>query len=161
MKSFAAKKKYMQIAAVLFALVFVASLAEPLLAQKAFLNRIRKHYLLDKATGNCKLCHELKAREEPSKKNLNKYGLVIQSDPDMKPLLGKDDDYKYSEKELDILEKVAIKHENEDSDGDVVTNKEELELGSFPGDAASTPDKAKLEKYRKDHPAAAKPEEKK
>ncbi len=150
------KKKYTQIAAILFAMVSMAVMAEPILAQKPFLARVRKHYQLDRATGNCKLCHELKPREEPSSKNLNKFGLVIQADPDMKPLLGKDEDYKFSEKELDILEKVVVKHENEDSDGDGATNKEELDLGTFPGDATNTPDKAKLEKYRKEHPAEKK-----
>ena len=147
-------KKYGQVAAILIAVGALAILGEPILAQKAFLARVRKHYALDRANGNCKLCHELKTKEEPGKKNLNKFGLAIQNDPDMKPLLGKDDEYKFSEQELDILEKIVVKHENEDSDGDGATNKEELDLGTFPGDATSAPEKAKLEKYRKDHPPA-------
>jgi hypothetical protein len=151
-------KRYGQIAAVLLALGALAIMAEPILAQKAFLVRVRKHYALDKSNGNCKLCHEPKTNEEPGKGNLNKFGLAIQKDPDMKPLLGKDDEYKFSEAELDIFEKVVVKHESEDSDGDGATNKEELELGTFPGDAKSLPEKPKLEKYRKDK--AAKPDKK-
>jgi hypothetical protein len=134
----------------------VVSFASPSLAQKKFLERIRKHYQLDRTNGQCALCHDIKPREEAGRKNLNKFGTAIQTHADMKPLLGKDDEYKFSDKELETFEKVLVALENDDSDGDGVSNKEELDLGTFPGDPKSVPEKAKLEKYRKDHPVAKK-----
>jgi hypothetical protein len=139
-------------AAVIIAVTLIVAMAGPSFAQKKFLERVRKHYQLGPANGKCTLCHEVKPQEEPGRKNLNKYGKAIQSDPDMKPLLGKDDEYKFSEKELEIFEKIIVKIEDQDSDGDGATNREELELGTNPGDAASIPEKAKLDKFRKDHP---------
>ncbi len=94
----------------------------------------------------------IKPKEEPGAKNLNTYGKAIQADPDMKPLLGKKEDYKFSEAEIKALEKVLTKLESVDSDGDGATNKEELSLGTNPGDAKSTPEKKALAKYRKDNP---------
>jgi hypothetical protein len=147
------RKKYkFEIAALILGCAVVLVVAAPSFAQKKFLERIRKHYQLGPTNGKCTLCHEVKPQEDPGRKNLNKYGKAIQSDPDMKPLLGKDDEYKFTEKELEIFEKVIVKLEDQDSDGDGATNREELELGTNPGDATSVPDKAKLEKYRKDHP---------
>ena len=125
------------------------------LAQKPFNEHIRKVYMLDKVNGQCDLCHEKRPKEEPNRKNLNPYGKAIADDPMMKPLLGKDGEYKFSNADLDIIQKVALKIDNADSDGDTVSNKEELELGSFPGDAKSMPDKLKLAKYRKDNPPKA------
>ena len=134
----------------------VVGFASPILAQKLFLQRIRKHYSLDRTNGSCVLCHDIKPKEEANRKNLNKFGLAIQKHPDMKPLLGKDDEYKFTDKELEIFEKVVVSLENEESAVAGVTNREELDLGMFPGDPKSVPDKAKLEKYRKDHPPAKK-----
>ena len=135
------------------ALVFIAgNMAGPALAQKPFLERIRKKYMLDKTNGKCDLCHEVKPKEEPSRKNLNSFGKAIQDDPEAKPLLGKDADYKFTKQDLDLVEKIVGKLEYVDSDGDGAFNKEELELGFMPGDAKNTPTKAQLAKYRKDHP---------
>ncbi len=130
----------------------VALMAIPTFAQKPFVDKARKMYELDAKNGTCALCHEIKAKEEPGKKNLNAYGKDIAADPDMKPLLGKDEKYKFSDAEIKILEKVLIKIEDLDSDKDGATNKEELMLGSSPGDPKSTPDKKALAKYRKEHP---------
>ena len=69
----------------------VTVLAIPALAQKPFLDKARKMYELDAKNGKCDLCHEIKPKEEPSRKTLNTYGKAIQGDPDMKPLLGKDE----------------------------------------------------------------------
>lgn len=131
------------------ALVVIVGMALPAMAQKKFLEKVRRHYQLDATTGKCTLCHDLKAKEEPSKENLNAYGKDLAADPAIKPALGKDDDHKFSEDELTAVEKAAVNIESKDSDGDGATNKEELELGSFPGDKASTPDAKKLEEYRK------------
>jgi len=141
--------------AVLLACAVVALWMAPTSAQTKFMEKLRRQYQLGPATGKCELCHELKAKEEPGRKNLNAYGKALQAEPCMKPILGKDDKYKYTEADLKMVLEAASKIENQDSDGDGATNKEELELGTFPGDTKSTPDKAKLEKYRKDHPAAA------
>lgn len=126
--------------------------AAPALAHKVFLERARKHYQLDVKNGKCDLCHEIKPKEEPSAKNLNLYGKALAADPDLKPLLGKKEDYKFSDAELAVFEKVMVKIEDLDSDKDGATNKEELELSTNPGDPKSTPDKKTLAKYRKEHP---------
>lgn len=137
---------------VLVACVLVAFVALPVLAQKKFLEKVRRHYQLGTTTGKCILCHELKEKEEPKRKNLNVYGKEIQLHEKMKPLLGKDDDYKFSDDDLATLLKVVQAVEEKDSDCDGATNKEELELGTFPGNKDSKPDAAKLEKYRSEHP---------
>jgi len=130
----------------------VAMMAIPTFAQRPFLEKARKVYELDAKVGTCQLCHEKKPNEEPGKKNLNAYGKDIAADPDMKPLLGKDEKYKFSDDEIKILVKVMAKIESVDSDKDGATNKEELALGSNPGDPKNMPDKKALAKYRKDNP---------
>jgi hypothetical protein len=135
------------------ALSAVGFLAFPALAHKAFLDKVRKQYQLDNKNGKCDLCHEIKPKEEPSAKNLNVYGKAINADPAMKSMQGKKDDYKFSEEELNTMLKVVAKLDNVDSDGDGATNREELDLGTLPGDKKSDPDKRALAKYRKDHPA--------
>ncbi|HLX63135.1 MAG TPA: thrombospondin type 3 repeat-containing protein [Planctomycetota bacterium] len=137
------------------AVVLVCACAIPSFAQKPFLDLIRKKYQLDNKNGKCDLCHEKRPNEEPGAKNLNVYGKAIAADPTMKPLLGKTEKYKFSEAELAIVDKVITSLEKVDSDGDGASNREELELGTFPGDPKSTPDKKALAKYRKDHPDSA------
>ncbi len=130
-------------------ILILAGITYPAFAQKKFLERIRKHYLLGQETGKCLLCHAPKEKEEPGKKNLNVYGKALQADPDMKIALGKEGEYKFTEAELAAFEKAVINIECLDSDGDGATNREELDLGTFPGDPASKPDPKKLEEYRK------------
>ena len=149
------KLKHVEMIAVGCACGLVLVLSIPSLAQKPFNERIRKHYELDKRNGQCNLCHEIKPKEEPSRKNLNVYGKALQADPTMKPLLGKDGDFKFTPADLDVIEKAAVKIDDLDSDGDGATNKEELDLGTLPGDPKSTPTKMELTKYRKDHPPKA------
>ena len=121
----------------------------PVLAQQKFMERVRRHYLLGRETGKCLLCHALKEKEEASEENLNAFGKDLRADPNIKPALGKGDKYKFTEAELAAVEKAAVNIEAKDSDGDGATNKEELDLGTFPGDAASKPDPKKLEETRK------------
>jgi hypothetical protein len=149
------KLKHVEMIAVGCACGLVIALSIPTLAQKPFNERIRKHYELDKRNGQCNLCHEIKPKEEPSRKNLNPYGKALAADPTMKPLLGKDGEFKFTPADLDIVEKAAVKIDDQDSDGDGFTNKEELDLGTLPGDPKSMPTKAEITKYRKDHPPKA------
>lgn len=131
--------------------LLVLWLSLPVLAQKKFLERVRRHYLLNQETGKCTLCHAPKPKEEPGKENLNVFGKDLQADPAIKISLGKDGEYKFNEAELAAVEQAAANIECKDSDGDGATNKEELELGTFPGDPNSKPDPKKLEDYRKAH----------
>jgi|ERR1043165_3135284 hypothetical protein len=145
------RQKYWISAGVL-SMTLVGAFAIPTSAQKPFLDLARRKYQLDNKNGKCDLCHEVRPKEEPGAKNLNAFGKAIAADPAMKPLLGKKEEYKFSKAELDVLDKTLTNIESADSDGDGATNKEELELGYFPGDAKSTPDKKALAKYRKEHP---------
>jgi len=130
-------------------LIVGVGLALPAMAQKKFLEKVRRQYLLDAATGKCTLCHQLKPKEEPTKENLNSYGKDLVADPAMKPALGKGDEHKFTDAELDAVSKAATNIDGKDSDGDGATNKEEMALNTFPGDAASKPDAKKLEELRK------------
>jgi len=139
--------------AVAFGMVFVCSV--PSFAQLKFLEHIRRKYMMDKTNGKCNLCHELKTDEDASRKNLNIFGKKIQADPEMKPLLGKDDKFVFGKEHMAILEKVVAKYEQEDTDGDGVSNLEEIDLGSFPADPKSQPDKLALKKFRAANPDKA------
>ena len=129
------------------ALVVFAS-TTPSLAQKDFLKRIRKVYQLGPEVGKCNLCHKLGKNEDPGKENLNVFGKAIQAEPAAKPAMGKGDEHKFTEAELAAIEKAVENIGDKDSDGDGATNREELDLGAFPGDPASKPDAKKLEEYR-------------
>ena len=136
------------------ALAAVVCSTVPSFAQRPFLVKIRRVYQLEEKNGKCDLCHQIKPKEEPSEKNLNKFGQAIQADPAFKPLMGKGDKYEFSEKELAIVVKIVNSLDDKDSDGDGATNKEEMDLGYFPGDPKSTPTKKELADYRKKHPKA-------
>lgn len=141
-------------AALACGMVFFSSV--PSFAHTKFLEHIRRKYQMDKTNGKCNLCHELlKEKDEPSRKNLNIFGKKIQDDPEMKPLLEKDDKFVYTKDHLTILEKVVAKFEQEDTDGDGVSNLEEMDLGSFPADAKSVPEKLALKKWRTANPDKA------
>jgi hypothetical protein len=53
-------------------------------------------------------------------------------------------------------ELAAAKLFEKDTDGDGVLNREEMALGSFPGDSKSVPPKDKLDQYRKGYAEAMK-----
>jgi len=130
----------------------VAVLGGPTFAQKAFKERIVKVYDLDKTkNGNCHLCHayDKEKKESPDKDNLNVFCKDIAKRPEMKTLLGKDDDYKFTKEDIDKVEAAVKALENVDSDGDGATNLEELKLGTFPGDPKSKPTDAQLASMRK------------
>lgn len=124
------------------------------LAQKPFNERLKKVFGLEKEkNGNCHMCHhyDKEKGESPEKDNLNAFGKELKAVPGMKPLLGKDDEYKFTPADLDIVEAAVKTLLGKDTDGDGASNGEEFALGTFPADPKSTPDKAALEKHRAEH----------
>ena len=143
--------------ALLMACGVIGALAIPVLAQKQFLELAKERFKLSAAQGRCTLCHGV--GKGPNRNNLNVFGKAIQADPDMKPLLDKKVGYEYSDEELALLAKIIDKLGDKDSDGDGATNREELALGTFPGDPNSKPSDADLADYRQKHPTVS-PEKK-
>lgn len=144
--------KYKGILILVAAACAVALLLDaPSLAQDAFMKRVRKdHGLNPRENGNCKLCHAPGENEKPNRENLNVFGKQIQSQEAMKPLLGKEHEYKFSNAELDTLMTVVNSIAGQDADGDGATNGEEIALGTFPGDEKSKPEEKALERRRKE-----------
>ena len=149
------RKQAFQVVAMFAACGIVVACARPSLAQKPFLERIKKVYSLEKEkNGNCHTCHtyDKEKKETPEKDNLNAFGKDIQKSPIMKTVINKDDDYKFTKDDLDKVEAAVKSLEDKDSDGDGATNLEELMLGTSPGNPTSTPTADALAKYRADHP---------
>ena len=140
-------KIYSRLACLAMVLVALAWLTGPALAQKQFKEFVQARFSLSAAQGKCTFCHGDK--KGPSKTNLNDFGKALQSHPDMAPLLNKKAGYEYSPEELAILAKTIEKLGEKDSDGDGVSNAEEIALGTMPGDPKSTPTPAEVEAYRK------------
>lgn len=149
------KPRHAKILAAAMAVGIVFGSSVPSSAQKVFLDKIRRKYEMTQVNGRCELCHEKKPNEEPSRKNLNIFGKKVQEDPDMKPLLGKDEKYQFTPAELAIVEKIIAKLENDDTDKDGASNLEEFQLGTFAGDPKSVPDKKALADWRKKNPDKA------
>lgn len=149
------KPRHAKIIAAAMAVGIVFGSSVPSSAQKVFLDKVRRKYEMTQANGNCEMCHEKRPKEEPNRKNLNIFGKRVQEDPDMKPLLGKDEKYQFTPAELAIVEKVIAKFEDEDTDKDGASNFEEFQLGTFAADAKSVPDKKALATWRKANPAKA------
>lgn len=128
------------------AIAFVVALSpRPASAKREYLEKVAGVFgLKDNLTGKCVLCHNVKEGEKPGKGNLGIFGKEIKGVFD-------------SNDQLRINPELAVvKVFEKDSDGDGALNREELALGTFPGDKTSVPDKVKLEKYRKDVIEAAK-----
>ena len=133
------KKAAARFIAMLGAIAVVASMAQPIFAQKAFLTRLKKIRpdLVEKKLANCHLCHsyDKEKKEEASKDNLNAFGKDIKADPNAKTITGlKDgDEHKFTDDELALFEKAFTAVLEKDSNGDGTTNKEKLEKGVNPG----------------------------
>ncbi len=121
------------IAGVVLGILVAAVLAAPAFAKPKFLEHLRQYYGLGEAT-KCTTCHDVKRGEKPGKKNLGAFGKDYQAALNS---IGKDN-----------LNAVVKSLEDKDSDGDGVTNVEEIRLGSLPGDPGSMPAKELVEKYR-------------
>ena len=132
-------------------------LAVPAAAQKSFLGVARNQYNVEERSAKCTLCHE--GRKGPSRKSLNSFGKALQSEKNMEQNLAKNSSYVFTAAELAAVGKALAQLEDLDTDGDGATNKEELALGSIPGDPVSKPDPRAIETYRK-AAAAAKEKEK-
>ena len=135
------KKSAARFVAMMGAIAVVASMAQPIFAQKAFLTRLKKIRpdLVEKKLANCHLCHtyDKEKKEEAGKDNLNVFGADLKSDPNMKTITGlKDgDEHKFTDDELALFEKAFTAILDKDSDGDGTTNKAALEAGKHPGAA--------------------------
>ena len=133
------KKSAARFVAMLGAIAVVASMAQPIFAQKAFLTRLKKLRpdLVEKKLANCHLCHtyDKDKKEEAGKDNLNVFGADLKNDPNMKTITGlKDgDEHKFTDDELALFEKAFTAVLEKDSTGSGQTNKEKLEKGIAPG----------------------------
>ena len=142
------RSRYAQMAAVLVAcLIVTVALASQAYAHKTFLTTVKSAYSLGASNGKCNTCHGLKGG--PNRKNLNPYGTALQGDEDMKGLLNRKTDYVFNAEEIKNLLKSAGKLDSKDTDGDGATNREELLLGTNPGDPDNKPVAATLENFRK------------
>jgi hypothetical protein len=140
-----------RVAAMAVAFAGVLFVGGEALAQKPFLTRLVKVHTLEKEkNGNCKLCHEYdKAKDQSADKdNINSFGKALQAAPEMKPVIGKGDEHKFSPEELNAVEAAVKAIGDKDTDGDGATNIEEIALGTFPANKESVPAKADLDKYR-------------
>ncbi|HYF51523.1 MAG TPA: hypothetical protein VEJ63_19065 [Planctomycetota bacterium] len=140
----------MKTAAVGMACLIIVFVAAPALAKDSFLERLRKMYGTPRAINNCQMCHHPdKAKdEEPDQTNLNDFGKDLANLPLMKPLIEAEHDHEYTVKEWEKFEQAVRSIENEDSDKDGATNREELSLGTYPGEKSSTPASDALKAFR-------------
>lgn len=142
--------------AVLLGMLAVALCAASVLGQKAFLNAAKESYNLQEKIAKCALCHD--PNRGPKRETLNTYGKALHSQDAIKPALGKKSSFAFGNEELSGVLKAMAALDDQDTDGDGATNKEEMALGTFPGDPKSTPDAKLLAQYRE---AQAKAVEKK
>ena len=115
----------------------------PASAKRDYLDRVMGFFGLNaQTTGKCVFCHAVNEKEKPGKGNLGLYGKEIKAAFE-------------SNDQLRIQPELAVaKSFEKDTDGDGILNREEIALGSFPGDKASVPPKEKLDQYRKGYAEA-------
>jgi hypothetical protein len=140
-----------QIATLAIAVAGVAFIGGETFAQKPFLTRLAKVYTLEKEkNSSCKLCHDYDKDkgESADKDNISAYGKLLKETPEMKPVIGKGDEHKFTPDELNAVEAAVKATGDKDTDGDGATNLEEIVLGTYPSNKDSVPAKDALEKYR-------------
>jgi len=126
--------------------------ATPAGAQKAFLAVAKGKHPIPEKIAKCHLCHE--EGKGPKRSTLNDYGKALAAHEAMKPALGHKSSHEFTAAEQQAVLKAIEALDNEDADKDGATNKEEMVLGSLPGDAKSKPADATLKQYRDAQKAA-------
>ena len=125
--------KRSQFAAALCAVVAMMFVAQPIFAQKAFLEKLKEVYpTLDAKLAKCTTCHAIEGKDKPGKKNLNAYGKELQNAPEAKAAMGKEKG-KYTPDDLTAVAAgiKAIGTKTSGSNGK--TNDENLKAGVNPG----------------------------
>lgn len=120
--------------AVLGSVVLVAFLAQPIFAQKPFLEELKKIYPgLDSKFAKCTICHAVGQGEKPGKKNINAYGKELQSSTEAKAAMGGEHKGKYSADELKAVAAGIKAIGSKDSNGNGKSNDDDIKAGVNPG----------------------------
>ena len=114
--------------------VLVSFVAQPLFAQKVFLDEFKKIYPnVDPKLAKCTTCHSPQGADKPGKKNLNDYGKEIQGSAEAKPAMDKAKGYKYTADDLKAVSAAIKAVGSKDSNGNGKTNDEDIKAGVNPG----------------------------
>lgn len=116
------------------AAVAVLFIAQPIFAQKAFLEKLKEVYpTLDSKLAKCTTCHTLEKGDKPGKKNLNAYGKDLQAAPEAKTAMGKETKGKYTPDELAAVATAIKAIGSKDSNGNGKSNDDDIKAGVNPG----------------------------
>ncbi|MEI6233042.1 MAG: hypothetical protein WCT04_08315 [Planctomycetota bacterium] len=125
--------KRSQFASALCAVVALAFLAQPILAKKEFLEKLKECYpTLDAKLAKCTTCHAAEGKDKPGKKNLNAYGKDLQSAPEAKAAMGKEKG-KLTPDELKGVSAAIKALGAKDSSGSGKSNDDKFKAGVNPG----------------------------
>ena len=114
-----------------FGLMF---LAQPIFAQKAFLEQWKTIYPgAPDALEKCTTCHALTGADKPKKTNLNAYGKDLQSSDEAKVAMGGDHKGKYTPDELKAVAAGIKAIGSKQSNGNGHTNDDNIKAGVNPG----------------------------
>lgn len=119
----------------LSAVMAVAFLAQPIFAQKVFLDEFKKVYTnVDPKLAKCTTCHTPEGTDKPAKKNLNAYGKEIQGSAEAKPAMGKEGrPVKYTPDDLKAVAAAIKAVGAKDSNGNGKSNDDDIKAGVNPG----------------------------
>ena len=128
--------KRTNVAVGLCAVLAVFFMSQPILAQKAFLKKLKEAYpQMDPKFANCVVCHavNMAKREKPGKKNLNAYGKDLQAAPEAKDAMGKEGKHEYTDSELQAVAAGIKAIGSKDSNGNGKSNDDDLKANVNPG----------------------------
>lgn len=126
--------KRSQLAAGLTAIVAVFFIAQPIFAQKAFLDKLKEAYPgLDSKLAKCSTCHSVEGKEKAGKKNLNAYGKDLQGAAEAKAAMSGEKKGKYTPDELAGVLAAIKAIGSKDSNGNGKTNDVDIKAGVNPG----------------------------
>lgn len=126
--------KRSSIAVLLSAVLAVTFVAQPIFAQKAFLEQLKGAYPgLDAKLAKCTTCHTIEGAGKPNKKNLSAYGKDLQSAPEAKAAMGKETKGKYTDDELKAVLAGIKAIGAKDSNGNGKSNDDDIKAGVNPG----------------------------